>query len=294
MIPDMYIPVTVAGKGTSAVYYCIPHSIIAATALADKSARIAASRNSLFAVKISQDKDLIAHEVKLLRTIQNSSRPDAEIVKRHFLPVLNEGQSGPLQQYRWLTLPAISPPVDFGDLLQASREVKVPVPLVFHFFLSLVPALHFLRDELGYAHNDIKEDNVMCRLTPDSPFGLTEFVFIDMGVAVDINDAVDHSSDWKDLLRLVGNFVDKARDCEDDEWVQFRWMLDGEKNRTKQQVNSDIDGMWSTWGTVAREKRDKMSGDEVGVARELFGRAAERKEGVTDEDLVKAMEKGKR
>ena len=57
-------------------------------------------------------------------------------------------------------------------LLECSDKVKVPVPLVCHFFVTLVPALVFLRDELEWTHNDVKSDNIMVRYDVEmSPLG---------------------------------------------------------------------------------------------------------------------------
>lgn len=295
-VPEDYIPITEAGRGiTSRVYYCVSKravNLVTETGpLTPTSIGFDGLKRSIVAVKVSPMKVLITQEVSALRAIQQSSSPNTAAMKRHFLSSTATGSFGLLgSTYSYVTLSAITPPVTLGDLLGVcSGETKAPIPLVYHFFLSLVPAVLFLRDEVQLAHNDIKEDNIMCRLYEGCPYGLPEFVLVDFGMSYDICAIKNDSGDCKKVLTLVREFFDKAVDSRDMQWLGFKCMLAGERHRNRWQVDGEIEKIWRTWEDLAVEARGERKVWEVDRAEDMFQSAVGKKERITDELFVSAV-----
>lgn len=295
-VPEGYIPIAEAGRGvTSRVYYCLPKRAVAIVTdtglLKPSSIGFNGLKRSIIAIKVSPAKLLIEREVLALRAIHQSSSPNASVLKRHFLAFTVTGSFGPGGKLAYIILPAITPPVTLDDLLQAcDNEMKVPIPLVYHFFLSLVSAALFLRDEVQWAHNDIKEDNIMCRLYEGCPYNLPEFVIVDLAMGYEIATFKNDSGDCKNVLSLVRELAVMAIGSGDVQWQSFKRMLDGEKNRNRWQVDDEIRKIWAAWRDVAVEARATRKVWEVDRVEELFQKATAGKEKITDEMVVSAVQ----
>lgn len=162
---------------------------------------------------------------------------------------------------------------------------------MYHLFLSLVPALLSLRDELEATHNNVKAENVMVRYAPETcAVGRPEFVFVDLGMAYGLKSVKNQSSDAKDLLGLVMQMAEQAPERGDVELEGFKRMLDGERSgaRSRFDVDKDLVGIFGKWKDVAEKRRDMPDIAEVEMAVELLERAGRKKGKVTDEDTVDA------
>lgn len=268
-VPDKYVIVSEAGRGaTSRIYFCLPKVQISFVKVSGKltkdSIGFLGLKKSLVAVKVSPNRELIYREYGVLQAVKLSTAPDADAMRRHFLTVKDTGDFGPLgNKHSFLTLEAIDLPISLEDLLlECSDDFKIPIPLVYHFFLSLVPALIFLRDEFEWTHNDIKWDNIMIRYHPEtSPLSLPEFMLIDLGMSYSLKDAKNQPSDCKNLLGLVRQMAEKAKVSDDQDWVGFRRMLDVETSgaRSKLDVDADFVKIWGRWKDMAEAVRSKRT-----------------------------------
>ncbi|KAJ4983757.1 hypothetical protein SVAN01_10735 [Stagonosporopsis vannaccii] len=296
-VPEDYTPIIEAGRGvTSRVYYCLPRRAVTVLTeigpLTLSSIGFDGLKRSIVAVKVSPAKLLITREVSALCAIHQSTCPDASTLKRHFLSFTNTGLFGPLgRELAYITLPAITPPVTLDDLLQAcSGEGNAPIPLVYHFFLSLVPTILFLRDEVHWAHNDVKGDNIMCRMYEGCPYNLPEFVVVDFGMAYEIAAFKNDSGDCKNVLNLVREFAEKAGQSADLQWQGFKRMLDGEKNRDRWQVDDEMGKIWESWRDIAVEERRKRKVLDVDRVEKLFENVVQEKGKISDEMVVSAVQ----
>lgn len=297
-VPDKYVIVSEASRGaTSRIYFCLPKVQISFVKVSGKltkdSIGFPGLKKSLVAVKVSPNRELIYREYGILQAVKLSTAPDAGAMGRHFLAVKDNGDFGPLgNEHSFLTLEAIDPPITLEYLLlESNDELKVPISLVYHFFLSLVPALIFLRDELEWTHNDIKWDNIMIRYDPEtSPLSLPEFMFIDLGMSYSLKDTKNQSSDCKNLLGLVRQMAEKAEVSDDQEWLNFKRMLDVETSgaRSKHYVDADFVKIWGKWKDVAEKVRSKRTVGEVDNIEEIFAKIAQKKGKVSDEDVLNA------
>ncbi|KAJ8109067.1 hypothetical protein OPT61_g7724 [Boeremia exigua] len=296
-VPKEYYLISEAGRGVTArVYFCLPAPQVQFLAkhgpLTPDSLGFDGLRRSIVAVKVSPSKPLIGREYTALKAIQNCTVLNADAMRRHFLEVKSVGAFGGFGTAQsCVAFEAIDSPITLADVVQeCSDEVKIPIPLVYHFFLSLMPALLFLKDGVKWAHNDIKEDNIMCRVYEGSPFDLPEFVFVDFGMAYSIEAVKDDSGDWKNLLGLLRMLAEHAEPSDDQQWLGFKRMLDGEAHRTRWQVDDEVDKIWRTWRDVAVAARSKRKMGEMSRVDDMFERMAQRKGRVTDEIVVKAIE----
>ncbi|KAL1655458.1 hypothetical protein SLS61_001922 [Didymella pomorum] len=176
-------------------------------------------------------------------------------------------------------------------LLECNDKVKLQIPLVYHFFLTLVPALVFLRDELEWTHNDVKWEIVIVRYNPEiSPLGLPESVFIDLGMAYSVKDAKNRSGDAKNLLGLVKQMAGRAEDSDDLDWVGFNRVLDGETSgaRSGFDVDKDLVAILGRWKHAAEKARSERKVSETSMAPAILEMAAQRKGKVTDDDILDA------
>lgn len=297
-VPDKYVIVSEAGRGAhSRVYFSLPKAQIAFVKIQNKISKTSIGftglRKSLVAIKVSPNRELIHREHSVLQAVKLSTAPGADDARRAFLGVKDTGAFGAVgNEHFFFALEAIHPALTLEDLLRECNDsVKVPVPLVYHLFLSLVPALLFLRDELEATHNDVKAENVMVRYAPETcAVGRPEFVFVDLGMAYGLKGVKNQSSDAKDLLGLVRQMADRAPKSDDFEWEGFKRMLDGETSgaRSRFDVDEDLVGIFGKWKDVAEKRRDKPDIAEVEMAVELLERAGRKKGKVTDEDIVDA------
>lgn len=214
-------------------------------------------------------------------------------MRRHFLNVKDTGDFGPLgKEHAFIVLEVIDPPITLEDFLyECNDKVKVPIPLVYHFFLTLVPALIFLRDELEWTHNDIKCDNVMVRYNTDtSPLGLPEFVFIDLGMGYSLTNSKNQSSDAMRLLGLVKQMADRAVESKDLDWEGFKNMLVGETSgaRSKFDVDKYLVATLEKWKDVTEKGRNVRKVSETNMAVTIFETAAQRNGRVIDDDILDA------
>lgn len=299
LVPDKYVHLCEAGRGvTSRVYYCLPkHKVdFAKTAgpLAAGSLALDGLRRSIVAIKVSSMKVLAAREVQTLHAIRDCITLNASDMKRHFLDVKDVGQVAfpDLEgTYSYTTLDAIHPAVTLGDLLnECVDEVKIPIPFVYHFFLSMIPAVLFLRDEVQWAHNDLKEDNIMCRTHPDAPFNMPEFVIVDFGMAYDISAVKNDSGDVKLMLEMAMEMARNAEDSVNIQWLDFKRRVSGEKHRTRYQVDDEIGKIWEAWKGVAAEKRSQVTVAEKNKVKDLLEKAARKKGAVTNEMVINAVQ----
>lgn len=188
---------------------------------------------------------------------------------------------------------AVDPSISLGDLLKVSKEKdsKLPTSLAYLIFVSLVPSLMFLREQLRWTPNDIKGFNVLCKLTDENGLKLPECIFIDMGMAVNLSQQTD-ISDCVDLLQLVKDFADRTDLSTDTDWTAFKRMLDDNTEYAlRVEIASALGKIWETWKDVAEEGRRKGNAEDKIVLKGLFGSAIMQKERervgrVTDEDLM--------
>jgi hypothetical protein len=326
MFPSRYKLVRKAGDGTSAeVYFCLTDDIINAAKAAGPLTtdspgfedRLTTLRKSLVAIKIIREDldreedsnsemsgeqyiedDPIIKEYNLLKLIHSSTLPGAATAKKHFLSPIGHGMRGPRGRDSWLAVPAVEPSVSLGDLLKVSKEndLKLPTSLAFHVFASLTPSLLFLREQLQWTPNDVKDFNVLCKFTSESPLGLPECVFIDMGMALEWDQQTD-TSDCVDLLQLVKDFADRTVMSTDKDWIAFRGMLDDNADYCLRKKTASILGnIWTTWKSVAEEGMRKRTEDDKVVLEDLLESviAQKKKEGigrVAEEDLIQAVDR---
>lgn len=150
--------------------------------------------------------------------------------------------------------------------------------------------------QLLWTPNDVKDINVLCKLTDESPLGLPECVFIDMGVAMNLHHQAD-TNDCVDLLQLVKDFADQTVLSTDKDWIAFRGMLDNNADYIlKTKTASTFDKIWNVWKDVAEEGRCKGTGDDKVVLVRLFARVIALKEKervgrVTEEYLTNTVSK---
>jgi serine/threonine protein kinase len=143
-------------------------------------------------------------------------------------------------RHAYLELEAVEPPVTLGDLVSFYGDPKnntpaIPTPLVYHFFLSLGAAVLFLRDEVGWAQDDIKPDNILVRMYHGAQFALPRFVLIDFGNAKRVaENPKDVSSDCMDVVGLVRMMVRMAEWDTGENWAAFRGMLFAERARIRE------------------------------------------------------------
>ncbi|KAH6625162.1 hypothetical protein C7974DRAFT_195769 [Boeremia exigua] len=299
--PKGYVMVSEAGRGVTArVYYCLPVPQVSfitsgrTVTITPDSFGFAGLKRSIVALKVSPSKSLITREDKALHAIRESTSPNATAMRRHFLDVKSVGTfTGLGANHSCAVLEAVIPPVTLGDLLQAfGGDVKAPIPLVYNLFLSLVPALSFLKGEVEWAHNDVKEDNIMCRTYEGRPFDLPEFVFVDFGMAYGVRGVKNDSGDCKNLLGLVRELAENAEESNDQQWLSFKRMLVGERNRTRWQVDDEFGKIWDSWKDIAEVARSKVKVGEVGRIDDMFEQVALMKKRITDEMVVHAARDG--
>jgi len=110
-----------------------------------------------------------------------------------------------------------------GKLGQLPRHYLIPIPVIYHIFLELATSLKYMHEILGWAHSDIKKDNVMIREQRADPHGgYPDIVLIDFGTAKKLSDnpkmgfeigpsAFKHArqKDAKDLADMI---VDLSKD----------------------------------------------------------------------------------
>jgi hypothetical protein len=297
-VPDKYVIVSEAGRGAhSRIYFSLPKAQIAFVKVQNRISKASIGfsglKKSLVVIKVSPNRDLIYREYGILQAVKLSTAPGASEVRRSFLDVKDSGDFGPFgNEHAFLTLGAIDPPITLEDfLLECNDKVKLPIPLVYHFFLTLVPALIFLRDELEWTHNDVKWDNVMVRYNPEtSPLGLPEFVFIDLGMAYSLKDSKNQSADAKNLLGLVKQMADRAEGSDDLDWVGFKRMVDGETSgaRSRFDIDKDLVAILGRWKDATEKGRREKKISETNMAVAILEIAAQRKGRVTDDDILDA------
>ncbi|KAF3032151.1 hypothetical protein E8E11_002872 [Didymella keratinophila] len=297
-VPDKYVIVSEAGRGAhSRMYFSLPKAQIAFVKVQNKISKTSIGfpglKKSLVAIEVSPNRDLIYREYGILKAVKLSTAPGASEVRRNFLSVKDTGDFGPMgNEHAFLTLEAIDPPVTLEDLLaECNDKVKLPIPLVYHFFLTLVPALIFLHDELEWTHNDVKWDNFMVRYNPDtSPLSLPEFVFIDLGMAYSLKESKNQSADAKSLLGLVKQMANRAEESDDLDWVGFKRMLDGEMSgaRSSFDVDKDLVAILGRRKDVAEKGRSERKVSETNMALAILEIAAQRKGRVSDDDILDA------
>lgn len=170
--------------------------------------------------------------------------------------------------------------------------------MTYHFFLSL--ALLFLRDEVGFSHNDVKGDNVMLRMCDGVGFGLPQPVFVDFGLSCPLRGNSRVNYDAKRLCRVlaevarvsvVGEVTSGRGEREWVEWEAFKGVLEGEGLQEKpgDVVDAGFKGVWEWWRGVAEGRRERRTEGEVGFVGEVWGDAVQRARVLRDEDFVEAV-----
>ncbi len=296
-VPKEYFLIAEAGRGVTArVYYCLPsrqvNFITNEGPLTPDTLGFEGLKRSIVAVKVSPSNGLISREFTALQAIRKCTSPNASAMRRHFLDVKSVGEFGVSGgEQSCVALEAIDPPMTLADLLKVSDDnAKIPIPLVYHVFLTLMPALFFLKNDVQYVHNDIKQDNIMCRLYEGCPFQMPEFIFVDFGMSYSIEHVKDDSSDYKNLLGLVRELAVRAEPSDDQQWLDFKRMLDGEMNKIRWQVDADIGKIWEKWRGVAEAARNVRKVGEVDRVEDLFDLVVQKKGKITNEMIVKAVE----
>ncbi|KAF3009990.1 hypothetical protein E8E13_011347 [Curvularia kusanoi] len=273
-------------------------------------------KKSLVAVKVAlkrKNDNIIEEEIEALQSVERVTNDNPDV---HF-PKLRHKEKFQLErdpdEASFLVLEAITPPVTLEYMLRT--DANAPIPLVYHLFLSLGSAVRFLRNEVGLAHQDIKQDNILVR---QGPSDLPQFVLIDFGNARAIKDS-DYNKDCRTMLQVVcllakevweqrwegsggfetvGKMADRGEQRQDQvDWTGFREMLDGEteSSRTFTQVDEAFEDIWNRWKGVAQKARDGRTEDEMADIKRICGkaeeRAAEKFREVRDEDLIDAVKR---
>ncbi|OSS51590.1 hypothetical protein B5807_03176 [Epicoccum nigrum] len=308
-LPAHFLRISKAGSGGSGgVYFCVPishfQSLEDSSALTPSSPDFARLKHSIVAVKVSGNHWWIENEHSALQAVRQCISPNAEALRMLFPDVKSTGFFTPMRhvlRHAYLELEAVIPSVTLGDLVSLYGDPKNNTPailitLVYHFFLSLGAAVPFLRDELGWAQDDIKPDNILVRMYQGAPLALPQFVLIDFGNAKRIaENPNDVSSDCIDVLGLVRMMVRTAEWKTGKGWAAFKDMLFAERakireiNEDRKQADREFRGLWEKWAKVARRGRRKVTAVDVECIREVFEKVAEEKGKLRDEDLIRAV-----
>jgi serine/threonine protein kinase len=306
--PAHFLRIAKAGSGASGgVYFCVPvsrvQSLTNVSTLTPSSPDFPSLKASLVAVKVSSNHWWIENEYAALQEIRQCRSPDAEALRAFFPEVMDMGvftPPGHVLRHAYLELEAVEPPITLGDLMSFYGDPKnntpaIPIPLVYHFFLSLGAAVLFLRDEVGWAQDDIKPDNILVRMYHGAPFALPQFVLIDFGNAKRVAETQnDVSSDYMDVMGLVRMMVRMAEWDTGEHWAAFKEILFADKARIRESgedrklADERFRGLWERWEGVAKKGRKDVTVREVEGIREVFEKVAMKKGGVRDEDLIGA------
>lgn len=307
-LPAHFLRIAKAGSGASGgVYFCVPVSRVQPltniSTFTPSSPDFPSLKASLVAVKVSSNHWWIENEYAALQEIRNCTSPNAEALRALFPEAKSMGYFTPpgyVFRHAYLELEAVSPPVTLGDLVSFYGDPKnnkpaIPTPLVYHVFLSLGAAVLFLRDEVGWAQDDIKPDNVLVRMYHGAPFALPQFVLIDFGNAKRVvGKPKEVSNDCVDVMGLVRMMVRMAEWDTGVHWAAFRDMVFAERARIREcgedrkLADERFRGLWERWEGVAKEGRKGVTVGEVEGIKEVFEKVAKRKGRVSDEDLIRA------
>jgi hypothetical protein len=115
-------------------------------------------------------------------------------------------------------------------------------------------------------------------------------VFIDLGMSYSLKGAKNQSDDANNFLRLVRQITDRAKESDDLDCVWFKRMpdIDTSVARSKFDLDKDLVGIWGSWKDAAEEARSGRKELEVDRNEKLFGKVAQRKRRVTDDDVLNA------
>jgi serine/threonine protein kinase len=306
-LPAHFLRIAKAGSGASGdVYFCVPisrvQSLANASTLTPSSPDFASLKASVVAVKVSSNHRWIENEYAALQSIRQCELPNAEALRAFFPEAKSMGYLTPpgrMFRHAYLELEAVEPPVTLGELVSFYGDPRnntsaIPTPLVYHFFLSIGAAVLFLRDEVGWAQDDIKPDNILVRMYDGAPFKLPQFVLIDFGYAKRVvGNQKEVSSDCMDVLSLVRMMVRMAEWETGVHWAAFRDNMFAERARIRESgedrkvADERFRGLWERWERVAEEGRKRVTVGQVEGIKEVFEKVAKRKGGVSDEALAR-------